>query len=73
MVVLGQSHLTERIFSEIFYLKLNRGHCLTFSRNFMPLCPVTKKCKFTVPVTKTCTYSPPFCVPLAKGTKTLTC
>jgi len=29
----------------------NRGHRLKFCPNFMPICPVTKKCKFIVPVT----------------------
>jgi len=43
-----------------------------FCPNFMPICPVTKKCEFTVPVAKTCAFSPPFYAPLAQGTKILT-
>jgi len=36
--------------------------------NFMPICPVTKKCEFIVPVTKNMHLFPPtFCAPLAQG------
>jgi len=34
------------IFRILDLLQFNRGHRLTFYPNFMPMCPVTKKCKY---------------------------
>jgi len=46
----------------ILQLRFNRGQRLTFCLNFMPICPLTKKCEFTVHVTKKLTpFSPLFC------------
>ena len=38
---------------------------MTFLPNFMPICSVTKKCEFIVPITKKLPpFSSPFCAPL---------
>ena len=58
MAVLGQNHPLREIFS-ILLLRFNTEDSdWRFYRNFMPICPVTKKNKFIVPVTNT--QHPPF-------------
>ena len=40
-----------------------------FFLNFMPICPVTNKCEFIVPVTKHASFSPSFCALWPRATK----
>ena len=55
-------------------LKFSTAHRLTFSPNFMPICPVTKKCDFIVRVMKkTPTFLAAICAPLAQGAQFNTC
>jgi len=51
------SHTQKKKILSILLIRFNGGHRLTFyCPNFMPICPVTKKNNFVVPVTKTLTF-----------------